>query len=134
MVKIDARTLNPEARHEIRKQVVRLWRQGLTNKMVAQSAGISESHASTIWQSYKKEGSRAISLGRRGRHRGDKRHLTPEQLRFPFALWTRDAVRMLIQRLFGLEMPIRTVGEYLKRWGFTPRQPLKRAYEQSRNR
>ena len=28
-------------------------------------------------------------------------------------------------------MPIRTVGEYLKRWGFTPQKPVKRAYEQS---
>ena len=28
-------------------------------------------------------------------------------------------------------MPIRTVGEYLKRWGFTPQKPLKRAYEQN---
>ena len=27
-------------------------------------------------------------------------------------------------------MPIRTVGEYLKRWGYTPQKPLKRAYEQ----
>ena len=27
-------------------------------------------------------------------------------------------------------MPLRTVGEYLKRWGFTPQKPLKRAYEQ----
>lgn len=28
-------------------------------------------------------------------------------------------------------MPIRTVGEYLKRWGFTPQKPMKRAYEQN---
>jgi hypothetical protein len=28
-------------------------------------------------------------------------------------------------------MPIRTIGEYLKRWGFTPQKPVKRAYEQS---
>lgn len=27
-------------------------------------------------------------------------------------------------------MPIRTVGEDLKRWGYTPQKPLKRAYEQ----
>ena len=27
-------------------------------------------------------------------------------------------------------MPIRTVGEYLHRWGYTPQKPLKRAYEQ----
>ena len=37
----------------------------------------------------------------------------------PFALWTRVAVRQLIQMRFGIEMPVRTVGEYLKRWGFT---------------
>ncbi len=30
----------------------------------------------------------------------------------------------------NIKMPIRTVGEYLKRWGFTPQKPLKRAYEQ----
>jgi len=28
-------------------------------------------------------------------------------------------------------MPIRIVGEYLKRWGFTPQKPLRRAYEQN---
>ena len=28
-------------------------------------------------------------------------------------------------------MPIRTVGEYLKRWGFTPQKPIKRAKEQN---
>lgn len=27
-------------------------------------------------------------------------------------------------------MPIRTVGEYLSRWGYTPQRPLKRAYQQ----
>ena len=27
-------------------------------------------------------------------------------------------------------MPVRTVGEYLKRWGFTPQKPIKVACEQ----
>jgi len=27
-------------------------------------------------------------------------------------------------------MPVRTIGHYLKRWGFTAQKPLKRAYEQ----
>jgi hypothetical protein len=26
-------------------------------------------------------------------------------------------------------MPIRTVGEYLKRWGYTPQRPVRYAYE-----
>lgn len=56
---------------------------------------------------------------------------TPDHLKFPFALWTRGAVRQLIERHCGIDMPIRTVGEYLKRWGFTPQKPIKRAKEQS---
>ena len=51
-----------------------------------------------------------------------------------FALWTRGAVQALIKKRCGIEMPIRTVGEYLKRWGFTPQKPLKRAYEQKPER
>jgi len=56
---------------------------------------------------------------------------TPDQMKLPFALWTRGAVKQLILQVFGISMPIRTVGEYLKRWGFTPQKPIKRAYEQS---
>jgi transposase len=53
----------------------------------------------------------------------------PDQLKLDFALWTREAVRLLIADKIGLVMPIRTVGEYLKRWGFTPQRPVRRAYE-----
>jgi hypothetical protein len=37
----------------------------------------------------------------------------------------------VIKQLFGIEMPIHTVVEYLRRWSFTPQKPLKRAYEQN---
>ena len=36
----------------------------------------------------------------------------------------------LIEALLGVTMPIRTVGEYLPRWSYTPPRPLKRALEQ----
>ncbi|MFO1385428.1 MAG: IS630 family transposase [Chitinivorax sp.] len=80
-----------------------------------------------------------------GRAVGEKRRLTseqelhiqrqickhrPEQLKLSFALWTRAAVMLLVQQEFGIELPIRTMGEYLKRWGFTPQKPITRAYEQ----
>lgn len=55
----------------------------------------------------------------------------PKQLSLPFALWNRRAVMQLIKVLFDIEMPIRTVGEYLLRWGYTPRRPMKRALEQN---
>ena len=53
-----------------------------------------------------------------------------DQLRLPFALWTRPAIAQLIERRFGIALPVRTMGHYLKRWGFTAQKPLKRAYEQ----
>lgn len=146
MEKIDARKHSPDTQYEIRKQVIRLRKQGIQNQVLAKGIGISEGRASKIWRSYLKEGSKAIKLGKRGRRTGEKRTLTPEheaqvkralidkapdQLKLPFALWTRDAVKLLIKQQFSIEMPIRTVGEYLKRWGFTPQKPVKRAYEQS---
>lgn len=146
MEKIDARKHSPETQHQIRVQIIRLRKKGFSNRAVAEGVGISESHASTIWQRYQKEGSNAIKRGKRGRRTGAQRTLTsdqekeirkalidkmPDQMKLPFALWTRDAVKLLIKRCHGVEMPIRTVGEYLKRWGFTPQKPVKRAYEQN---
>jgi hypothetical protein len=55
----------------------------------------------------------------------------PDQLRLAFALWTRRAVCELIERRFAIRMPVRTCGEYLRRWGFTPQKPARRAYEQN---
>ena len=54
----------------------------------------------------------------------------PDQMKLPFALWTRDAVAQLIEQKFGLRLSRWTVGRYLKRWGFTPQKPARRAFEQ----
>jgi transposase len=146
MEKFDARKAKKEVQQALRDQVVRLRRQGKANKDVAEFLGMSPSRSSTIWQKYVKGGKKEIALGTRGRRHGDKRSLseeqerhiqklivdkTPDQLKFPFALWTREAVRQLVGRHYGIAMPIRTVGEYLKRWGFTPQKPIKRAKEQN---
>ena len=39
----------------------------------------------------------------------------PDQLRLKCCLWTRYAVQELIKEHYGITMPIRTVGEYLRR-------------------
>lgn len=51
-------------------------------------------------------------------------------MKLPFALWTRPAIKALIKARFGIEMQDRLIGKYLKRWGFTPQRPVKRALEQ----
>ena len=41
----------------------------------------------------------------------------PDQLKMPFALWTRAAVVQLIHDKLGIDVSLRTVSNYLKRWG-----------------
>jgi transposase len=146
MEKIDGRKLKKDVQQALRDQVVRLRKQGKANKDVAEYLAMNPQQCSRIWQKYERGGKKEILLGTRGRRHGEKRSLTdeqerrvqklivdktPDQLKFPFALWTREAVRLLIGRQYGIDMPIRTVGEYLKRWGFTPQKPIKRAKEQN---
>ena len=55
----------------------------------------------------------------------------PKQLTLPFGLWSRWAVMRLVKVLFNIEMPIRTVGEYMLHLRYAPLQPMRRALEQS---
>ena len=48
-----------------------------------------------------------------------------------FLLWSREAVGQLIEQEYDIKLPVRGVGKYLARWGFTPQKPIKRAYEQN---
>lgn len=54
----------------------------------------------------------------------------PRQLQFDFALWTREMVRELIKREFGVDYTPQGVGKLLRRLGMSPQRPLVRAYEQ----
>jgi transposase len=146
MDKQDARKLSTEAQQLLRNQVIRLRRAGKTYKEIGEIIGIHYARACQLYKTFERGGKKAIIIKKRGRTKGSYRTLdaeqeqrlkraisdkTPDQLKFPFALWTRRAVQQLIQQLFSIDMPIRTVGEYLKRWGFTPQKPLRRAYEQN---
>ena len=146
MTQDDARKLTREALFECRKQAIRLHREGMTRVRIATIVGV---HRNTVGQwiaKWEGKASKVTMPGRAGRPHGSGRTLTkeqeravkrvimqdmPEQLKLDFALWTRDAVRLLIREFHDIDMPIRTVGEYLKRWGFTPQKPVRRAYERS---
>ena len=53
----------------------------------------------------------------------------PDQLKLPFVLWTREALAELLARRLGVKVSVWTAGRYLRRWGFTPQKPVRRAYE-----
>ena len=54
---------------------------------------------------------------------------TPRQLTFSFALWTIPLVGQLVERLFGVALHKSTLGRLLKRLGFSPQRPRRRAFE-----
>ena len=146
MEREDARKLSPAAQQERRNQVVRAYKRGVNRRQISRDLGLSYSAVRMIVNRYKQDGMKGIAVGRRGRPAGSCRTLSPEreeqiqrlicdkrpeQLKLDFALWTRAAVMLLIARECGIRIPVRSVGEYLKRWGFTPQKPIRRAYEQS---
>jgi transposase len=54
----------------------------------------------------------------------------PLQLRFPFALWTREMVKELIERKYGIRLSVTSVGRVLKKLGLSCQKPLMRAFQQ----
>ena len=55
----------------------------------------------------------------------------PRQLSFAFALWTREMVRQVIRREFGVALSVVSVGRLLRAMGLSPQRPLYRAYQQN---
>lgn len=53
----------------------------------------------------------------------------PRQYGFDFGLWTRQIVRELIARRFGVRLSLASIGAVLARQGLTPQKPLQRAYQ-----
>ena len=142
----DMRSLSREARHERRVQVIRLRKAGQTYEQIAEQTGLSRTGVFNICSRHTASGPAALKDKAGGRKSGEKRLLTapqesamrkfiqdktPDQLKLPYALWTRAAVAQLIQERIGVKLAVRTIGKYLARWGFTPQKPMRKAYEQS---
>ena len=51
---------------------------------------------------------------------------TPKECGLSGYLWDRKAVSELVKQKYGVEMPVRTMGHYLKKWNFTCQRPKKR--------
>lgn len=141
----DARTLSQDAQEALRLRAIKaIMIDGLKIDDVVNLFGVSRAAVNKWISAHKKGGQKALLKKKRGRRASDMSLLKPyqcaiivnlitdrcpDQLKMPFMLWTREAVGMLIERRFGIKMAIRSVGNYLKKWGFTPQKPLRRTYE-----
>lgn len=97
---------------------------------MAETLDVSERHVRATKKTYADYGIAGIKPKVRGRRKGEKRILTPEQereiqniivdktpeqLRFKECMWTRDNIRSLIMQKYKIDMPLSTLGYYLER-------------------
>jgi transposase len=141
----DARQLSDEVLEALRLRALRGVELGLAEAQVADLLGVSRETVCRWWSAYADGGVEALPQQRCGRPLGSGRFLSdsqarhiqdlldqnnPEDLGIASALWSRAAVRDLIRRQFGIELAVRTAGEYLKRWGYTAKVPRRHARDQ----
>lgn len=148
-LKTNAVKLSPDEQYQIRKSIVRLSKKGKTNGEIAEILDVSERHVRSVKKQYADGGLVALKPKKRGRNKGAKRILTPDQekeiqkiivdkdpmqLKLKECMWTRKSISELIFRKYGVNMKLSTLGYYLQRWGFSVQRPIKRAYKQDQKK
>ena len=143
----DARHLSDEALEVLRLRALRGRELGYSETDLADLLGVARETVSRWWSAYVHGGLEAIPRDRTGRPVGSGRTLSdeqgillqtilqtqsPQECGITSPLWTRRAVRALIAQQYDIDMPVRTAGEYLKRWGFTAKKPQHHARGQDR--
>jgi len=146
MKHIDARKLSSEAQQHNRNQAIRMFKKGQNRRVIADNLDVHYGTVCNWIRRFEKDGESGLELGKRGRRSGEDRKLTlaqetklkqiitdkfPDQMKLPFALWTSAVIQELVWNLWNVRIARRTISTYLKRWGFTPQKPAKRAYEQN---
>jgi len=141
----DARFLDDATLLALRLRALHARELGFTEQQIAELLGVARETVCRWWTAYTRQGPEAVPFRRSGRPTGSGRTLTatqeqrlqqtldtqqPHQLGIAAPLWTRRAVAALIEQQCGIVMPIRTVGLYLQRWGYTPKRPRRHARRQ----
>jgi transposase len=141
----DARSLSPQAQEALRLRTVQAIQNGMKQTEAVRVFGVSRAAIGQWMKQFRQGGAKTLKARPQGRPKGRCRlegwqaaqivraitDRTPDQLKLPFVLWTREAVGALIERRFGLRLSVWTVGRLLTRWGLTPQKPVRRAWEQN---
>ncbi|QQQ80164.1 IS630 family transposase [Saccharothrix sp. 6-C] len=146
MIEVEgAHRLSPAEREVLRLRVVAALESGVVAgyRQAAEVFGVSERSVGSWWRAYRRDGRGGLATrtGRPGpveligaEDRGTlfaaMADYTPEELLIGGPLWTRQAVVVLIRLVVGVDMTEQGVGLWLRRHGFTPQRPARRAYEQ----
>jgi len=143
---MDGRKLKHEVLTELRKRAVSRVQSGESPEIVVRAMGFSRACIYNWLAMYRAGGWDGLDARKRG---GRPRKLNgrvikwvyrvvvgsdPRQYKFPFALWTRNAIATLIYQRYDIRLSANSVGRLLAQLGITPQKPLWRAYQQDPER
>ena len=143
---MDGRRLDHKTREEIRTRAVQRVEAGESPEVVVKALGF---HRSCIYEWIAKYREGGIDALRTKKITGRPKKINgaqirriynivtmkdPRQLKFEFALWSRSMVRQLIRSEFGIKISDVSVGRLLRKLGLSPQRPLRRAYQQDKDR
>lgn len=129
-----------------REQAIKLYKKGYSRLQIRDITELGKSTIDHLIADFKKNGEKVVSLCKRGRKVGEKRKLTveqekivqkalidkdPNQYKLSCCVWDRVTVCALIEQLFGIKLPVSTMGYYFQRWGFTAQRPNLTNYKQN---
>jgi transposase len=141
----DARLLSDDVLQALRLRALHACELGYTECQVADFLGVARETVCRWWSAYVAAGLDSLPGDRTGRPLGSGGSLSdlqgdhiqrlidnnaPNDLDIAHALWTRRAVRDLVRKEFGIEVAERTIGKYLRRWGYTSKKPSRHAHKQ----
>jgi len=141
----DTRQLSDDVLEALRLRALRACERGFTQAHVADILGVAAETVCRWWVAYSAGGLDAIPHDRTGRPPGSGAALSddqaarmarlidttsPEDQGITSPLWSRRAVGELIRKECDVVLAVRTVGEYLRRWGYTAKKPARHAKKQ----
>jgi transposase len=141
MRKDDARKLDHQTLEAMRERAVRRVQEGESPEVVAKIFGIGRTAIYRWLGQYRQGGWGALKakpLFGRPPKLDDKKlkwiydtvtQKNPLQMKFTFALWTREMVATLIKDKFKIRLSVASVGRLLAQLGITCQKPLNRAIE-----
>ncbi len=141
----DGRMLSDEVLEAFRLRALHAHELGYTEAQIAELFGVTRETVSRWVVAYRQGGLDALPQDRTGRPQGSGRllsdeqaqhlqqlldHHSPQDLGIAAPLWSRRAVGELILREYDVDLPVRPVGAYLHRWGYTPKRPRRHSRDQ----
>lgn len=143
MRKDDARKLDRKTQEALRIRAVKRIRSGESPEVVAQAIGVNRTTVYDWLAKHREGGLSALkerkAPGRQPKLDGKKikwlfnvlTSKSPQQLKFEFALWTREMIQKIIRDEFGIKLSLPSIGRLLAQLGFTCQKPLYKAIQKN---